>query len=257
MSAMLKGLDLSYVQKTTPPLDAFDFVVVKASQADFADPMWMTHSAAVRKAGLPLLAYHYLIPGSNVPITTQVMRFLATARAADYLFLDEEGAATDVEATLFLNLIRKYRECGLYHSSCGFGGTTEDAQWVADYRNPGLIGPQKCDLSGLFPGWDIWQYTSKGSVAGYAGDLDLDYMNPASPLVARLRVGYRDPATLQGTIDRLQSEGDALRADVVAKKATIDEQAFTIAALKTDLSEAPFIERDRIAAAEAARINAL
>jgi len=259
---MFKGLDLSYVQTKTPPLAGFDFVVVKATQENFTDPMWATHSTAVRKAGLPLLAYHYGKPASVTPIATQVANFLNVARGADYLFLDQEGAMSDVDAAAFLTLIRKSRECGLYHSSCSFGGAgSSDAQWVADYRGTPL--PMKCDQSAEFPGWDIWQYTSKGQVLGYAGNLDLDYMNPASPLVARLRIGYRDPLPLQATINGLESDlgqavdkADALQATVIAREAdlaaargTIGTLTDTVQSLSTQLAEAPSTERERIALA--------
>lgn len=269
---MISGVDLSYAQTTTPPLDGLDFVVVKASQADFKDGMYDYHATAVRKAGLPLLAYHFGVVAATTPIATQVARFLASARSADYLFLDQEKAPdgttmSDAEAQQFLDLIRKSRECGLYHSASGFGGTTgEDAQWVADYRAASVAAgyPRRMSDGVEFPGWDIWQYTSDGTQAGYTGKLDLNYMNPKSPLVQRLRVGYSDPTLLQATIDAQATIIAGLKDDVAAARLQLTSLAdanedLTAKAqdLQVKLDAAPAVERGRIAAAEAARINSI
>lgn len=245
----LKGIDVSRWQTATPSLDGLAFVVVKASQGTTKDPMWDSHYAACRRAGVVTMAYHWGTDAAVVPIADQVAAFLAIAKDADFLWLDqEEQGFSDAEAQAFIDAVRAAgRRCGLYHSSSGFGGVNADAKWVADYRAGSVTAgfPRTGDGSKELPGWDFWQWQGN--------PLDADYMNPASPLAAFLREGYIPEAIVTGLHHDI--------ADLTAELATKSQQALDLAselaATEAELAAAPGIERERIAEVEAARIRSL
>ncbi|MGA0060613.1 MAG: GH25 family lysozyme, partial [Planctomycetota bacterium] len=153
---MIRGIDISKWQSPTPSLDGLAFVVVKASQGTTADPMYATHYAACRKAGVVTMAYCYGVDDAVVPVAAQAATFLDVAKDADFLWLDQEASGfSDAEAQQFIDLVRKVRPCGLYHSASGFGGVNCDAKWVADWRDASEAAgyPRTGDGSKEFPGW--------------------------------------------------------------------------------------------------------
>jgi len=248
---MIEGYDLSKYQDPTPDLSGKGFVILRASIATTTDTMYATHYANARAAGVIVMAYHYLYGSGEVSIQDQANLFLDVAKDADFLWVDQErSGATDEDTQAFIDLVRKVRPCGLYHSACGFGGVNADAKWVADWRSASVAAgyPRSCDGSKEFPGWDLWQYNGGG-----ADKIDNDRWNPASPIAALLRRGYvteYDYQDVQGQLALCQRAHDALvtvNTELVAK----------VDALTADLAAAPAIERDRIAQAEAERIRAL
>lgn len=225
---MLRGIDISKWQPTTPSLTGLSFVIVKASQGTTIDPMFTTHYANCRKAGVVTMAYHWGTDAAVLPLADQVAAFLSIGDEADFLWLDqEESGFTDDEAQEFVDGMRATgRACGLYHSSCKYGGVKADAKWVADTRAEATAAnaPMKCDLSAPMANWDMWQYSS-------ANNLDKDYLNPASPLADLLRLGYVQRSAL-----------DAANLQVV-------KLTDANAKLTETLASAPGVERERIAVA--------
>lgn len=182
----LNGIDVSAHQDATPNLDGLSFAILRASIGGQADLKYATHYANCRKAGLVTMAYAYGYGAETVPIANQVAIFLQVASEADYLWLDQEQSGfSDDEAQEFIDRVRETdRRCGLYHSSCGFGGVSSDGKWVADYRAIARQNgaPYKCDGSGPFGQYDIWQRGQR------ADGIDDDRFSGS--LAAFLRKGY-------------------------------------------------------------------
>lgn len=159
---MLKGIDVSKYQTTTPPLDGLDFLFARASYATTLDPKYVTHTVAARKAGLIVGAYHFGV-GFKTP-AEQAYAFLRAADSADLLALDLEADRTQtmsqVQAREFIRLVHVAgRKIGLYHSRSSFPSLGQDWNWVAHW---GVTTPPNIP-------WAFWQY--RGS------PLDLDYFN--------------------------------------------------------------------------------
>lgn len=236
----LKGLDVSKYQTSLPDLSGQSFIVLRSSIALTKDTLYDQHYAKARAAGLVVMAYHYAYPQADADIAAQAALFLATAKDADFLWLDQEQAGfDDVQAQKFVDIIRKSRPCGLYHSASGFGGVKADAQWVADYRDASVTAgfPRNTATGAELAGWDLWQWTSKGSLPGYTGNLDLNWMNPASRLASLLRTGYVTKAQL-----------DAANTATAAMASLKDEALAQVATLTTDLDAA----KDALEAAQSA-----
>lgn len=259
---MLKGIDVSKFQTATPDLTGLSFITVRATIATTVDSMYATHVANARKAGLIVMAYHYGYPlSSTLSIEAQAALFVATAKAADFLWLDQEKSGfDDAQAQTFVNAVRAAGyPCGLYHSASGFGGVNADAKWVADWRAAAVTAghPLTADGSAEFVDWDMWQWQG--------APLDQDLMRPGS-LQKLLRFGLvtrltheLDIAALAASVAQVSSltaERDTLKATVATDEAAIaakdiaiaNDQA-SIAALSAALDSAAGIERERIALA--------
>lgn len=263
---MLKGIDISQWQGTTPPLEGLAFVGIRASIGATKDTKYDQHYANVRKAGPIVIAYHYGVDAAVVPIAKQADVFLAASANADLLALDQEASGfDDAEAQEFVDLVKAARPAvGLYHSSSGFAGVRVDWQWVADWRDSSEAEgyPNKADGSGEFPGWDIWQYDGGG-----ADNLDNDLWNPATTVASLLRMGYitkaQADAAVKAAVDPLKAEVANLTEDKAALAAQLnDAQVMLGKALEkidadqvaldkaaADLAAAPGIEREAIALA--------
>lgn len=268
MNVFRRGVDVSYVQKigsagvirresdgkALATLDMFDFVIIKATQGNFVDPQWANSYAMARKFGKPVMAYHF--NDNRVPIKTQVDLFLATAKDADFLWLDQEGdfGFSDAQAQQFIDLVRAAgRRCGLYHSASGFSGVNADGEWVADYRLESLQ-----DSDTPVEGWDLWQFSSEGGPDG-AG-LDLNWMRADSPLAVLLGLDLVPRSDLTKALEDTRAAQD----DLSQAQTVILQQQGTIGLLEEDklrlaeeAKKAASQEKERIAVAYAQRQGAI
>lgn len=247
----LKAVDISHWQTTTAAgyikvastgvvlgkLTDYSVVIVKATHGAAQNSGWAGHSVNVRKAGCVLGAYHWLTDTND--IEAQAAKFLAVAASADFLVVDqEEAGVSDEETQKFVNIVRAAgRVIGLYHSASGFSGVDADFQWVADYRSASVAAgyPMKGDATlGELVGWDIWQWTSNGGIDG--GDLDVNWINPASPLAKLLRLGYVEKRVMDAAAEAAVEKIGELENQVAALDAQVDQQSVIIASQNIELS---------------------
>lgn len=166
---MTLGLDVSKYQSKTPSLAGIDFLFARATYATTPDPMYRTHIANARRAGLVTGAYHFGV-GWTSP-TKQAAAFLKAAGDVDLYVLDLERDSAKTmslaQADDFIKAVKAQgKRIGLYHSQSGFPQIGQNYNWVAVWRS---MPP---DVR-----WAFWQYTSSGHLSGYSGRLDLDRFN--------------------------------------------------------------------------------
>lgn len=157
---MLRGIDVSYYQGTTPSLDGLAFLFARATYGTSPDSKFAMHVANARAKGLLVGAYHF---GRNLSVSAQVTAFLDRAGKVDFYALDLENDGssrmTATQARSFIALVKAAtnKPVILYHSESGFPDVGQDANWVANWS-------QRPSVPFAF-----WQY--RGS------PLDLDYFN--------------------------------------------------------------------------------
>ena len=95
---MLKGIDISKWQATTPSLAGLDFLFARATYATTLDPKYVTHTVAARKAGLVVGAYHFGT-GFATP-AAQAKVFLAATEKADLLNISSKKFGNTIEPRL-------------------------------------------------------------------------------------------------------------------------------------------------------------
>lgn len=200
----MKGIDISHWQRgiDLAAVDC-DFVIIKATQGtNYIDPCFQKFYAQAMSLGKKIGLYHYY--GSGEP-EAQAEHFLQTVRsyigkavlildwevdqnpdfkkgpALPKRFLDYVLAKTGVHPLIYMSksVCREYNWAEVVKGNYGL--------WMAQYANKKPTGYQDkpwTDSKGLgaFKGYAMHQYSSKGQLPGYGGDLDLDiaYMTPAA-----------------------------------------------------------------------------
>lgn len=163
------GLDLSVYQAHTPNLAGKGFMFARATYGTSKDGMYDAHVAHARGQGVVTGAYHF---GISMDGAAQARAFLAAAGKVDLYVLDLEADGnrarmSDAQVKAFIATVRgQGHKVGLYHSESGFPNLGQDYNWIAKWAPSPPSHP-----------WHFWQYTSSGSVPGYAGRLDLDVFN--------------------------------------------------------------------------------
>lgn len=137
---MLRGIDVSHYQTTTPNLTGLDFVFVKATDGLGKDPLYDMHCSNVLKAGKVLGAYAF---GYNLSPTfsaeQQAVAFLAFANNTELLALDLESSKSpmsNAQAKAFIAYVHtKGRKIGLYAGDSSFPDLGQDWNWVANWSH--------------------------------------------------------------------------------------------------------------------------
>lgn len=193
----MNGIDISRWNPVDLSKVPCDFVIVKATQGTgYVSPTYKSQIAQADSLGKLLGVYHYASSGGAV---AEAKHFLNTVK--DYIgkaimVLDWEGEQNSnfknpEYALSWLRYVKQ--ETGITpfiymsKSVCRQYASVWDASyplWCAQYKNQQPSGYQEnpwTDAKG-FGAWDsplIFQYSSKGQLDGYSGNLDLDkaYIN--------------------------------------------------------------------------------
>lgn len=187
--ATLKGIDISHHQNgiNIAKLDV-DFVISKATEGvGYTDDCCDKFYQAAKKAGKKLGVYHYARPDLGNSATAEADYFIKETKGyhkESVLVLDwEEGDLGNVAwAKAWLD--RVYEKTGvkpmIYMSESPANSydwssvaKADYGIWVAKYgSNNGQAGNKPSAKNWSFIA--MWQYTSKGSLSGYNGNLDLN-----------------------------------------------------------------------------------
>jgi len=151
-------------------------VILRACYGIWKDTAFDRHYQELTQRGVPVGAYHYIIGSQS--IQAQADAFNVAVGLKDM----QLGCWIDVEDTrpdtrLYRQNVLEYAErqpdMGIYTSKGAWatimGGVylTDRKLWVAHYTtNPYPLIPTGWDS------WWLWQFTSSGRLAGYAGNLD-------------------------------------------------------------------------------------
>lgn len=184
------GVDVSEHQDGLSLAGAgIDFAVLRTTDGTYRDRVFASHLADARSAGIEVEAYHFLRnPSEGTSVDEQVaasLEVLGDARVPMWLDCESPAglALVDVQAAHSLFTAAGVTVAGIYTRRRWWrwrmlGADTRPfgALWIADY------GPD----DGAYPGdsaWPaalggqqpvMWQYTSRGRVPGYGGDVDLN-----------------------------------------------------------------------------------
>lgn len=188
------GIDVSEHQDGLSLVDAaaegIEFVVVRTTDGTYRDRTYASHVDDARRAGLPVEAYHYLRnPSEGTTVAEQVEAACAVMGERIHpIWLDCE-----TPAGLGIRHVREAREhfmargvpvAGIYTyprywrwRMLGAATAEFGAVWVAQYGSD-EPGPPRDIFPGGWPG-DVgkqpplmWQYGSRGTVAGHEVDVN-------------------------------------------------------------------------------------
>ena len=193
---MLKGIDISHWQKGID-LGAIDvdFVIIKATEGNgYTDVMCDTFYQKAKSLGKKLGVYHFARPDLGNTAEAEADWFIKETlgyHKEAMLVLDwESGDLTNVAwAKAWLDRVYSktgvkpviYMSASVMHSADWSSVVNADyGLWVANYgTNNGTAQESVFDRYPLkyWSFYALWQYTSKGRLNGYNGNLDLNYFS--------------------------------------------------------------------------------
>lgn len=186
---MLKGIDISHWQNGFTDFSAVDFAIFKATEGtNYVDNCCDKFYQQAKKQGKKLGVYHFARPDLNsaeaeanffvenvkgyvkeaiLVLDWEPGRGQISNVAWAKTWLDKVYSLTGVKPIIYMSQSpeNSYDWSSVANSDYGL--------WVAKYgSNNGQQGTQPTIKHWKF--YALWQYTSKGRVSGYNGDLDLD-----------------------------------------------------------------------------------
>jgi len=185
---MLKGVDLSHWQSDFEAFNSVDFAIIKATEGiGYVDPACDKLYQKAKKSGKLLGVYHFARPDLNNSAIAEADWFIKNIQGylreailvldweSGYLgnvawakaFLDRVKEKTGIKAVLYASRspINSFNWSSVADADYGL--------WVADY---GANTGSECNKP-VVKWWSfyiLWQYTSRGRVAGYGGNVDLN-----------------------------------------------------------------------------------
>lgn len=151
-------------------------VILRAGYGTIKDIRFDTHFAEFDRRGIPVGAYHYLRNENAAAQATALQGFIQGKSLLLGLWADVEANTLTRQVVLdYVQLAEaQVGELGIYTSQSKWraimGGTYLNTRrlWVANY---GVNVPA---LPQGWQSWWLWQYSDKGTLAGYNGNLDMD-----------------------------------------------------------------------------------
>lgn len=187
----IKGIDVSRWQGNIDwarvKSAGIGFAIIKTGGSDdgfYTDSKWAKNYAGAKAACIPIGAYYFV--GKNCVTAAagkaDAERFLKILKGKQLeypVYMDNEAQPASAKAGITEATIAFCETMenagyfvGIYGSTySGFHDRMDDSKlkaythWVAQYAS-------KCTYSGEY---GIWQYSSKGSVDGISGNVDMDY----------------------------------------------------------------------------------
>lgn len=187
---MLKGIDISHHQKGITKFGKdVDFVIIKATEGvGYVDDQCDRLYQQAKKDGKLLGVYHFARPDLNNSAIAEADWYVKNIKGylneailvldweSGYLgnvawakaFLDRVKELTGIKPLLYASRspINSFNWSSVANADYGL--------WVADYgANTGEAG-RKPEVK-WWSFYALWQYTSRGHISGYAGNVDMDY----------------------------------------------------------------------------------
>ena len=183
---MLRGIDISNWQKDITNFgEDVDFVIVKATEGkSYVDPACDKLYQLAKRCGKLLGVYHFARPDNGNDPVTEAEFFVKNIKGylneavlvLDYernmynvawakTFLDKVKELTGIKPLLYISRspVNQYDYSSVANGDYGL--------WVADY---GINNGQENTFPSIkyWKNVAIWQYTSKGRINGYGGNID-------------------------------------------------------------------------------------
>lgn len=169
-----------------------DFAILRASCGNAIDSKYLQNAAV---CGLPFGVYHYVKAGTAEAARTEARFFVDCVKRGDvqpcFYIADIEYEAqtqdtTEAVCVAFLDELRALgcKKIGLYINTrykwAGAAIGMCDIMWIPHWgKNDGNVPEDKYKSSNPH---DLWQYTSKGTLAGVQGNVDLSQLTGTKPL---------------------------------------------------------------------------
>lgn len=169
-----------------------DAVIIRTMDADYEDTAYDTHHKKFKEHGVPTMAYAFVRGTTIQQMKNEAKMFYDRTKEHDPTFwwLDVETIsmpkASEMRGAVsaYMKELRRLgaKKVGLYiahhlYEQLNLDTSEADAVWIPHYGNGSATANSKPDFYA-----DIHQYTERGSLPGYSGNLDLNRMLGDKPL---------------------------------------------------------------------------
>ncbi len=151
-------------------------VILRACYGIWKDTAFDRHYQELTQRGVPVGAYHYIIGSQSIQAQADAFNVavgLKDMQLGCWIDVEDTRPGTKLYRQNVLEYAERQPDMGIYTSKGAWatimGGVylTDRKLWVAHYTtNPYPLIPTGWDS------WWLWQFTSSGRLAGYAGNLD-------------------------------------------------------------------------------------
>ena len=193
------------------------WVIVRTQYGlETVDKYYKTHHVEFKKQGIPTAAYAYVLCPTSDEAVEEAERFysLTVEFAPTFWFLDVEEAYLNREnISIYQKTLRELgaKKVGVYiahhlYKTLNLKIEEFDAVWIPRYGTNDGTPQKKPD----YP-CDLWQYTSKGRLEGYGGDLDLNCLTGTKPLEYFINDGKEEYITKKQLSDIFYSMAERVK----------------------------------------------
>lgn len=193
------------------------WVIVRTQYGlETVDKYYKTHHVEFKKQGIPTAAYAYVLCLTSDEAVEEAERFysLTVEFAPTFWFLDIEEAYLNREnISIYQKTLRELgaKKVGVYiahhlYKTLNLKIEEFDAVWIPRYGTNDGTPQKKPD----YP-CDLWQYTSKGRLEGYGGDLDLNCLTGTKPLEYFINDGKEEYITKKQLSDIFYSMAERVK----------------------------------------------
>lgn len=194
------GIDVSYYQGNinweAVASDGYSFAITRINHADFMDPQFDANWAGIKQVGLIRGAYQYFEPGDDpvaqANIVVEKVGKLGPGDLPVVIDVETTSGLTDKAAIVdsiaaWMDIVESgtgkkpiiYTGKYFWQDNVSSSDFADYPLWHAQYPNacqPPASAPPGCgscaNIADQWSDWLLWQYTSSGSVAGIAGNVD-------------------------------------------------------------------------------------
>lgn len=221
-TAVAKGVDISYCQTDVDwdkvkASGEVDFVILRAgygSESSQVDKMFESHYSGATGVGIPVVGiYWYSYATTKEGAEAEADVCLATIKGKSglkfiaYDVEEQNNVGSSTFQTISEAFFAKITAAG--YTPMVYSYTSALKQLPSDFLNKYYVWAAHFAVSSIesdgLPHYEIWQYSSTGSVRGIDGAVDLNYM-------------YKD--FINGTSTNITTSTDSSNSDVSASSAT-------------------------------------
>ena len=164
----------------------YEFAFIKCSEGiSWVDPKFKQNQDQARKAGVLCGFYHFANQNDPIKEAEWFMKSVGELQSGELLALDAETGQSPDWCKKFLDRVSELAGFKpLLYAPVGNGGDWSKVYnanyglWIARYASSKVYIPYYLSPApkiAVWPFYAIWQYSSKGSVSGIAGNVDVNY----------------------------------------------------------------------------------